>query len=226
MIFGFDIEWGLLVGLFAAALADLYFRWMAFGVVDSVAIDICLYTTLFTAYEAFTTSGTEKTDWSFKAVVCGACLLLLIGVHTTVLRSSLNRRISKYEREFVESLPEKSRLLGWAAIDVAKRVVPVTINPTESGIRKGKFETLSEITTLFELVRRTGDPTPAPADPASDTEDPTQVIKDEVTSTQDEEGVPIAFQPFVLDRRTRVVLGLLFSSAAIISLLAPAITRH
>jgi hypothetical protein len=100
----FTVSWGLLIGLLAVVFLDLGFRYLAFGQVESVAIDIALFASVFSLVELarqidghqhFFSSGKTSDDlflWSIRTAVDVVCLLVLVLSHK-FLRDLLDRRI-------------------------------------------------------------------------------------------------------------------------------------
>ncbi len=97
------VSWGLLFGLLAVVYLDLGFRYLAFGQLESVAIDICLFASVYSVVELARQISNYSDPrfvgprdlyvWSVRTSVAVFCLLTLVIAHR-LLRDLLDRRIA------------------------------------------------------------------------------------------------------------------------------------
>lgn len=124
----FDI-WVLIIFLAIAVLLDLALRWLAFGRIESVAIDIAIFSMLYSLInylsEAFR-KGDNILEWGIKFILG---LLLVLGLSATHLhlKNELREKIEKVFEDLqnkLENAGRKDRIpdlhaLAIYAIDVA-----------------------------------------------------------------------------------------------------------
>lgn len=225
-----DFNFALFAGLFIAAMADLYFRWFAFGSIDSVAIDVCLYSFLFSVTETLSVPKEDERAWFIKTLICVGILLVLIATHIVVFRIDLRGRIDAFGNDLRDEFSDQLKLPVRGTMALVKRVVPVTINPTRRALRRGKFTILEEVATLIAALKELDENLKNPGIDALDGEQDSgerstgaAAGEDGPLADVDSDGVPLAFTPFVLERRVRVFLGTLFTLGASVALLTPAI---
>jgi hypothetical protein len=155
----FTVSWGLLVGLLAVVFLDLGFRYLAFGQVESVAIDIALFASVFSLvelarqvdnYSHLSRIHTNSGDlflWSVRAAVDVVCLLVLVLSHK-FLRDLLDRRI---ERKFISRLVGEANEVGRTSLQLVYPLVTRSVLLTLTGtgrskrLREGKQRWLIEV---------------------------------------------------------------------------------
>ena len=196
----------LFFGLIAAALADLYFRYAAFGSLDSVGIDIALYTFLFSISEVFNAVDEERGEWYVKSIIGLAVLLGLSTIHTVAYRFTLQEQMRDYLDDAIDRAPPEKRPLMRAAVKVIRRSIPLTVEVTDNGLRRGKRAARVQAAALLrEIAAVNSGPATEGAEIGA-------------------EPLPDFEQAFLLPRRHRLILSIAFAVGGAIALLTPVVS--
>jgi len=198
-----DVNWWLLLGLVIAALTDTYLRWAAFGRIESVAIDIALYTMLYSLSEAFV-SKHHTDQWYIKSLIEGGILLSLSLLHALVYRAGLQRQVRAYYEQLIDDSPEQLRPALRALQHLMEKMMPLSVELYVL-IRTGKRKRREDAARLTQEILAL-----------------TQFLPPNARRR----AVPkVSEEIFLLSRGARLGMALVLATGAIVCLLAPVITK-
>jgi hypothetical protein len=154
-------DWALLFGLGIVTFFDLSFRWLAFGRVESAAIDIVLFTSVYAAVESAHVRPDEV--WLQRLIVNAVILIALLITHrfnTDQLKRMVSTRLEEIQEDLC-SRGDVGEAMGAqvARLNAAKRLaernvvlaleVPVF---RDRYVREGKATWRSELCELLNAV--------------------------------------------------------------------------
>jgi hypothetical protein len=145
--FKVDEPW-LLTGLLLAAALDLLFRWLAFGRLESVAIDIALFSWLYGLIRSFE-SADEGFEWNQRLGIGLMILLVLLVIHLWLHRERLRRKLEEVFDDIHQNVSGDN--LAEAA-NRFKRVATFAIDVAFIEMKMGKRERRDDFADALKAV--------------------------------------------------------------------------
>jgi hypothetical protein len=196
-----NVHYLLLLGLIGAGAVDLGLRWFSFGRIESVALDLSIFTFLYSLV-AWVWHDGSKSDWGPKTLIGLACVVLLTAAHGVVYRTRLRGELLRNLTDRITDVVDvESRGVARQLGRLLERVIPLTIELGEDGIRQGKRRIRQEAADLLNALLPL------------------------LGATQERvEDLAISEKSFLLPFRTRFPLYVLFLVFGIVSLVTPAVS--
>ena len=152
----------LLLLLILAAAFDLGIRWLAFRRVESVAIDVAIFSAMYSSVRTMESVGDDIRVWAIKT---GLAIVVLIGLSVLhrILKDEFDARIKAVfdkaakgvvERDVLELITSQSRVA----------VLALDLSLSREG-KPGKKRRRALVLHALELVRRLGGQSAAVTDP-------------------------------------------------------------
>lgn len=196
-----DVNYLLLLGLIGAGAVDLALRWISFGRIESVALDLSIFTFLYSLV-SWVWHNSTKSDWGPKTLIGLGCVVGLTSAHGLVYRTRLRGELLRSLTDRItDAVNAESREVARQLGQLLERVIPLTIELSEDGIRKGKRRIRQESADLVNA------------------------LLPQLGATQEGlERLAISEKSFLLPFRTRFPVSILFLVLGVVSLVTPAVS--